>query len=144
MGSGIGRGGGAARGFWAEFRDFAFSGNLIQLAVAVVLGVAFKDLIDAIVTGLITPFIAAIGGNPDFSALSFTINGSRFRYGLVLDQLISFVIIALVLFVIVKAAVKVMGKKEAMLRPCDYCREDVSKTATRCPHCTSELAPQTA
>ncbi|MCU0308928.1 MAG: large conductance mechanosensitive channel protein MscL [Thermoleophilia bacterium] len=139
-----GRAGAAAgrgKGLWQEFKDFAFSGNLIQLAVAVVLGVAFKDLIDSFVAGFITPIIAALTGDANFSALTFSINGSQFRYGAFIDQLISFIIIALVLFFVIKGAAKVMAKKELTTRPCDFCTEDVSRSATRCPHCTSELSP---
>jgi large conductance mechanosensitive channel len=81
-----------------EFRDFILRGNVIDLAVAVVLGAAFGAVVTAFVSSFVTPLIAAIGGKPDFSALSFTINGSRFTYGAFLNVLISFLSIAAVIF----------------------------------------------
>ena len=68
-----------------EFREFILRGNLVELAVAVVLGTAFGAVITALVSSLITPLIAAVGGNPDFSDLSFTLNGSEFRYGVFIN-----------------------------------------------------------
>lgn len=81
-----------------EFRDFLLRGNVIDLAVAVVIGGAFGAVITAFVEGLLTPLIAAIFGQPDFSALDFTINESRFLYGTVLNAIISFVLIAAAIF----------------------------------------------
>jgi large conductance mechanosensitive channel len=84
-----------------EFREFVLRGNLVDLAVAVVLGTAFAAVIAALVADLVTPLIAAVGGNPDFSGLSFTINGSVFRYGHFLNALLTFLIIAAVVFFLV-------------------------------------------
>ena len=81
-----------------EFRDFVLRGNVIDLAVAVIIGLAFGAVVTALVKDLVTPLIAAIGGKPDFAALEFTINGSTFRYGDFLNAVISFVIIAAVVF----------------------------------------------
>ena len=84
-----------------EFRDFILRGNVVELAVAVVIGAAFGALVTAFVASFITPLIAAIGGKPDFSTLAFTINGSRFTYGLFFNALLSFLIIAAVIFFLV-------------------------------------------
>jgi large conductance mechanosensitive channel len=84
-----------------EFRDFILRGNVIDLAVAVVLGAAFGAVVTAFVGSFLTPLIAAIGGNPDFSALAFTINGSRFTYGEFIDALIAFLMIAAIVFFLV-------------------------------------------
>jgi large conductance mechanosensitive channel len=84
-----------------EFRDFILRGNVVDLAVAVVIGAAFGAVVSALVADLITPLIAAIGGKPDFSALQFTINGSTFKYGHFLNAVISFVILAAVIFFLV-------------------------------------------
>src|SRR3954464_15656150 len=84
-----------------DFRQFILRGNLVELAVAVVIGAAFGALVTTFVSSFVTPLIAAIGGKPDFSALAFTINGSRFTYGLFLNALISFLIIAAVVFFLV-------------------------------------------
>jgi len=81
-----------------EFRDFVLRGNVVELAVAVVIGAAFGALVTAFVASFITPLIAAIGGKPDFSDLAFTINGSRFTYGAFFNALLSFLIIAAVIF----------------------------------------------
>jgi large conductance mechanosensitive channel len=133
---------------WQEFKAFAFKGNLIDVAVAFVLGVAFAALMNATVSDLITPIIAAIGGQPDFSALSFTINGSKFAYGHWLNALITLLVTALVLFLIVRAVVRVQGllardepPPEPTLRRCPYCFETINVKATRCSHCTADVVP---
>jgi large conductance mechanosensitive channel len=84
-----------------EFRDFVLRGNVIDLAVAVVLGAAFGAVVTAFVGSFLTPLIAAIGGNPDFSGLAFTINGSRFTYGEFFNALIAFLMIAAIVFFLV-------------------------------------------
>jgi large conductance mechanosensitive channel len=82
----------------AEFREFILRGNVVDLAIAVVLGAAFGAVVTSFVANIITPLIAAIGGQPDFSALHFTINGSRFGYGSFINALIAFLVIAAVIF----------------------------------------------
>lgn len=84
-----------------EFREFVLRGNVIDLAVAVVIGAAFGAVISSFVANLLTPLIAAIGGKPDFSALSFSINGSNFGYGAFINAVISFLIISAVIFFLV-------------------------------------------
>ena len=81
-----------------EFREFILRGNLVDLAVAVVIGTAFTAVVNAFVKDIVTPLIAAIGGKPDFAALSFTINGSKFSYGHFFNAVVSFLIIAAVIF----------------------------------------------
>jgi large conductance mechanosensitive channel len=80
------------------FRDFLMRGNVIDLAVAVVIGVAFGAVVTAVVEGLLTPLIGAIGGVKDFSGATFTVNGSQFRYGLVINALISFILVAAAIY----------------------------------------------
>jgi large conductance mechanosensitive channel len=129
------------------FRDFILRGNVVDLAVAVVIGAAFGAIIEAFVKDLITPIIAAIGGQPDFNNISFTINNSRFLIGDFLNSVISFLIIAaLVYFFVVLPLNKLMTryKPEATPTPetnrdCPYCTSKIAKAATRCPHCTSEV-----
>ena len=89
------------RSVLAEFREFVLRGNLVDLAIAVVLGAAFGALVTSLVTNLVTPLIAAIGGKPDFSDLAFTINGSRFGYGAFFNALLAFLVIAAVIFFLV-------------------------------------------
>src|SRR3954469_15080289 len=83
------------------FRDFIMRGNVVDLAVAVVIGAAFKAVIDAVVADIITPVVAAIGGKQDFSALYFTVNGSKFKYGDLINQVISFLIVAAAIYFLV-------------------------------------------
>lgn len=89
-----------------EFKNFLFRGNLLDLAVAVVLGAAFTQVITALVEGILTPIIAAVGGQPNFSSLVLDVGDGEIRYGTFLDAVIGFVIVAAVMFVILKAASK--------------------------------------
>lgn len=130
------------------FRQFILRGNLVDLAVAVVIGAAFGAVVTALVADLITPIIAAIGGKPDFSGLSFTINGSHFKYGHFLNALLTFVIIAAVVyFFVVKPVAALLErfapKKEVgEQRTCPECLSDIPAAARRCAFCTAESAPQ--
>jgi large conductance mechanosensitive channel len=132
------------------FRDFILRGNLVDLAVAVVIGTAFGALVTALVKDLITPLIAAIGGKPNFSNLSFTINKSHFLYGDFLNAVITFVILAAVIyFVVVKPVAalleRLVPKKEiAPTRSCPECLSDIPNAARRCSFCSSEVVPVTA
>ena len=128
------------------FRKFLFRGNLIDLAVAVVIGVAFNAVIQALIADIITPLIAAIGGQPNFSSLSFTVNKSHFPYGSFFNALISFVIIAAVVYyLIVSPAAKITDlttrQKEATERDCPECLSSIPVKAKRCMYCTSEVPP---
>jgi large conductance mechanosensitive channel len=129
-----------------DFKEFLLRGNLVELAVAVVIGIAFAALIDAFVQDLITPLIAAIGGEQDFSALTFTINDSVFRYGHFLNQLISFLIIAAVVyFLVVKPVNALMTRRKTetpvddAVRECPECLSSIPAAAHRCAFCTTEL-----
>ena len=95
------------------FRDFILRGNVVDLAVAVVIGTAFGAVVTALVEGIITPLIAAVGGEPDFSALTFEINGSEFRYGAFLNALFSFLVIAAVVFFLVVKPVNALLSRVA-------------------------------
>jgi large conductance mechanosensitive channel len=96
-----------------EFKDFILRGNVIDLAVAVVIGAAFGAVVTSFVASFITPLIAAIGGKPDFSALAFTINGSRFTYGSFFNALLAFLIIALVIFLVIVKPMNALQKRAA-------------------------------
>ena len=130
------------------FRDFITRGNMIELAIAVVIGTAFTAVVTAVVADLITPLIAAIGGKPNFSGLYFTINHSKFLYGSFFNALITFLIIAAVVyFLIVAPMAKVMArfakKVEATTRDCPECLSSIPIAATRCMYCTTVVAPVT-
>ncbi|WP_150251736.1 large conductance mechanosensitive channel protein MscL [Nocardiopsis deserti] len=131
------------------FKKFLLQGNLVQLAVAVVIGAVFANLITAFTEGFITPLIGIFGGVPTFGDLYFEINGSRFLYGAFVDALISFLITAsIVYFFVVLPVAKVMERfvkaEEATTRECPHCCTEISKKASRCAHCTSEVVPETA
>jgi large conductance mechanosensitive channel len=129
-----------------EFRDFVLRGNVVELAIAVVIGAAFGALVTSFVASFITPLIAAIGGKPDFSALAFTINGSRFTYGAFFNALLSFLIIAAVIFFFVvkplnalMARLKPEPPLDRVTRPCPECLSDIPEEARRCAFCTAEV-----
>ena len=129
-----------------EFRDFVLRGNVVELAIAVVIGAAFGAVVAALVSSFITPLIAAIGGKPDFSALAFTINGSRFTYGVFLNALIAFLIVAAVIFFFVvrplnlrMARLKPEPAVDRVVRPCPECLSDIPEEARRCAFCTAEV-----
>jgi large conductance mechanosensitive channel len=131
-----------------QFRDFLLRGNVVDLAVAVVIGAAFGAVVTAFVSDFVTPLIAAIGGQPDFSALDFTINGSTFRYGHFINQLLSFLIIAAVVFFFVVVPVnQLMARRKTepevddTVRECPQCLSSIPRGARRCAFCTSEVAP---
>jgi large conductance mechanosensitive channel len=126
------------------FKAFLLRGNVVDLAIAVVIGVAFGAVITAFVKDLITPLIAALGGKPDFAGLYFTINKSRFLYGDFFDALIAFVIIAAVIYFFVVVPYTAMierSRKEPPADPttkkCTECLSEIPKDARRCAFCTS-------
>jgi large conductance mechanosensitive channel len=128
------------------FRKFVLRGNLVDLAVAVVIGTAFGALVTSLVKDLITPLIAAIGGKQDFSKLSFTLNKSTFAYGDFINALIAFVIVALVIYFFVVSPVArllafVQRNKEASERECPECLSEIPVKATRCMYCTAVVTP---
>ena len=101
-----------------DFREFILRGNLVDLAVAVVIGTAFGAVVAAFVKNIVTPLIAAIGGQPDFSALTFKINGSVFFYGAFINALLTFLIIAaVVFFFVVKPVNALMARRKAKEEP---------------------------
>jgi large conductance mechanosensitive channel len=130
------------------FRDFILRGNVVDLAVAVVIGAAFGSIVTAFVKDLITPLIAAIGGQPDFSTISFTINNSKFLIGDFINALFSFLLIATVVYFMIVLPINRLierFKPQANVttedtRDCPYCISPISKSATRCPFCTSQLS----
>jgi large conductance mechanosensitive channel len=130
-----------------EFRAFILRGNLVDLAVAVVIGTAFTAVVNAIVKDLITPLIAAIGGKANFGNLAFTVNGSRFAYGDFLNALLTFLVVAAVVFFLVIKPVNALldalrtePEVESPTRSCPECLSQIPRAASRCAFCTSEVA----
>jgi large conductance mechanosensitive channel len=130
------------------FREFMLRGNVIDLAVAVVIGAAFGAVVTALVKDLITPLIAAIGGTPDFSAVVVRVNGSRLLVGDFINALVSFVMIGGVVYFLVVAPVNALVARmnrgapppDPTTRKCGECLSEVPIAARRCAFCTSPLA----
>jgi len=132
-----------------EFRQFLLRGNPVDLAVAFVIGAAFGALVSALVADLITPLIAAIGGNQDFSNLTFTLNNSIFKYGHFINAIITFVIVAAVVFFFVVKPINALisrSRKEPpsdpTTRKCPECLSEIPIDARRCAFCTSQVPPK--
>jgi large conductance mechanosensitive channel len=131
------------------FRTFITRGNLIDLAVAVVIGTAFTAVVTAIVVDLITPLIAAIGGQPNFANLTFTVHKSTFRYGALFNALIAFLIIAAVVYYLIVAPMarittRFQRQTEVTTRDCPECLSTIPIAATRCMYCTVQVGPVSA
>lgn len=125
-----------------EFKQFLLRGNVVDLAVGVVIGAAFGTVITALVSDLLTPFIAAIAKVPDFSGLAFTINGSKFMLGHLINAIISFVLVATTIFFFVVKPMNILitrSKKGAPVDPttkkCKECLSEIPQEAKRCSHC---------
>ena len=126
-----------------EFKQFLLRGNVVDLAVALVIGIAFTALVTQFVESMITPLIAALFGEPDFSALTFTINDSTFSYGLLVNALIAFMAIAAAVFLFVVKPVNARSRTEEAADPttkkCTECLSEIPLEARRCAFCTAEL-----
>jgi large conductance mechanosensitive channel len=131
------------------FKKFLLRGNVVDLAVAVVIGAAFGAVVQALVKDLITPLIGAFGGVPDFSALFFTVNGSKFLIGEFINTLLAFVVIAAVVYYFVVLPVgRLIDRfapeqaKPAPTRECPYCLSKIPRAARRCAFCTADLTDE--
>jgi large conductance mechanosensitive channel len=130
------------------FRKFLMRGNIIDLAVAVVIGVAFNAVVQAVVNDMVTPLITALGGGKkkEFAKLSFSLHGSAFTYGAVINAVLSFLVIAAVVYyLIVAPAARLTAlanrNKAATDRQCPECTSTIPVAARRCMYCTAEVAP---
>lgn len=129
------------------FGRFLMRGNVIDLAVAVVIGGAFGAVVTALVKDLITPLIAAAVGKPDFSALAFTVNGSRFPIGDFTNAVVSFVLVAAAVYYFVVAPLNAVTERfkkpdaePVAMRECPECLSDIPAAAKRCKYCTATIA----
>lgn len=138
-------------GFISEFKKFILRGNVMDMAVGVIIGGAFQGIVSALTSDFITPLIAAVTGKTgeDGGVIvggTFTINGAVFNYGDFISAVLNFLIMAFILFCLIKGVNKIvsLGKKpEAPKAPttkkCPFCKSEIAIDATRCPHCTSQL-----
>ena len=134
--------------FIQGFKEFAIQGNVIDMAVGVIIGAAFKAIVDSLVADIISPIIGAFTGQ-DFSEKTFTIGGVQFGYGSFIMAVVNFIIIALILYIILSSFIKARETAEKLLnkekeevqttKTCPFCKSEISIEATRCPHCTSQL-----
>ena len=132
----------------AGFREFLMRGNVVDLAVAVVVGAAFGTLAEALTKDLLTPLIAAIVGKPDFSAIQFTVNNSKFLVGDFINAVIAFVLVAMAVYYFVVVPMSRLLPVNAAPAPppppptksCPECLSEIPLQARRCGHCTSQIA----
>lgn len=130
------------------FRKFIIRGNVVDLAIGVVVGAAFNSVVQALVKDLLTPLISAISGEPDFSKYMFTVNGSQFMYGDFLNAVISFVIIAASVYFFVVVPMNTLMARfrkdtdTPSTEPCPFCLTQIPVGAKKCAHCTADLRPQ--
>jgi large conductance mechanosensitive channel len=134
-----------------EFKQFVLRGNVVDLAVAVVIGVAFGAVVTALVADLITPLVAAIFGKPSFAGLSFEINKSTFLYGAFINAVFSFLVVATAIFFLVVKPLNMLAARRAAGEPqlaattreCPECLSEIPIAARRCAHCTSVVPATT-
>ena len=142
---------------WKEFRDFAMRGNVVDLAIGVIIGAAFGKIVSSLVNDVLMPPIGVILGQVDFSNLFLSLSGQHFasladakaagaatlNYGVFINNVIDFVIVAFVVFMVMKQVNRFTKKAEAEPAPatkeCPYCLSKIPLKATRCPQCTSEV-----
>ena len=129
-----------------EFREFISRGNVIDMAVGVIIGGAFTAIVNSLVNDMLTPLLGLLTGGVDFTTLSFGIGDAQFCYGSFLAAILNFLLVALVLFLLVKTINKMRDRKKAeeeaaapTTKVCPFCKTEIDLHATRCPHCTSEL-----
>jgi large conductance mechanosensitive channel len=125
-----------------EFKEFAMKGNVLDLAVGVIIGAAFGKIVSSLVSDIIMPMVGLLLGRVNFSTLAITIGSARIGYGVFLQTVVDFLIVAFVIFLMVKQANK-LRKNPVPAAPteklCSFCQLNVPIKATRCPHCTSQL-----
>jgi large conductance mechanosensitive channel len=141
----------AKKGFWAEFKDFVTKGNLVEIAVAFILGVAFGAAVKSFISDVIMPVIGALIGGRDFSNLGESYPSAQaareagaaaIYYGSFVNTVVTFLIVALVMFVLIKAVMRMRKPEEApapATKACPFCKMQTLLAATRCPYCTVEL-----
>jgi large conductance mechanosensitive channel len=129
---------------WNEFKKFVMRGNVLDLAVGVIIGAAFSGIVTSLVNDILMPLIGILTGGIDFSSQAIQVGSATVKWGSFVQNIINFIIIAFVIFLIVRAANKLMEHPEQQPKPpstkeCPYCKSTINILATRCPECTSEL-----
>src|SRR5436309_2041278 len=129
-----------------EFKKFLTRGNLVELAVAFIMGLAFAAVVTSFVNVILSVIAAIFGSSLTFDALTFSLNGTPIPYGAFLTAIVSFLIVAWALFLLVKTSLRLNPPAEEpkTTKPCDYCRTEIPIDAVRCPNCTSQLVTATS
>ena len=134
------------KAFITEFKKFVARGNVMDMAVGIIIGGAFTAIVTSLVNDILMPVLSLLTGGFDFSALCIVLgegeNAATLNYGSFIAAIINFLLISLVIFMLIKAINKLSAKKEeapAVTKECPFCKEQVAIKAVRCPHCTSEL-----
>lgn len=128
-----------------EFRDFIMRGNVLDLAVAVIIGTAFGRIITSLVNDILMPLIGLLMGGVDFTSLAFTVGEEQVLWGNFIQAIVDFLIVALIIFMIIKTVNSLVRKEKDVppeaptTKDCPYCYTTIPIKATRCPNCTSEL-----
>lgn len=130
--------------FIREFKEFAMRGNVLDMAVGIVVGGAFTAIVNSLVNDLINPLMGLLTGGRDFSAVSISVGNAQFMYGNFITAVVNFLLIAFVLFTLIKAVNRLRKPKDEPTPPkttksCPFCKTEIPIEATRCPHCTSVL-----
>lgn len=132
-----------AGGFLSEFKDFAMKGNVVDLAVGVVVGGAFGNIVSSLVADIIMPLVGKLIGDVDFSDLVINLGGDNvLKYGNFINNIIQFLIISFSIFIVIRQINKLTPKPEegpVTTKNCQYCLSEIAIEASRCPNCTSEL-----
>lgn len=134
--------------FMEEFKQFALRGNVVDLAIGVIIGGAFQSIVKSLTDNIITPLLSMVGGSKEVKGLAITLHGGAVMdFGAFISAVVNFLLMALILFLIVKGMNKLaqIGQKkeeeivEATTKTCPYCQSEISIRATKCPCCTSDL-----
>jgi len=142
-------------GMWSDFKKFIMRGNVLDLAIGFILGAAFGSIVTSLVNDIIMPPLGLLIGRVDFSNLFISLNGVSYpslaaakaagaptiNYGAFINTVISFLIVALAIFILIQQVNRIMPPAKANTKDCPFCKETISDEAVRCPHCTSELSP---
>ncbi len=126
---------------YSEFKEFALKGNAIDLAVGIVIGAAFNQVVNSLVGDILNPILSIFTGRVNFSGLKFSFFSHTMQYGLFLNTLINFVIVSFAVFLLVKQINRFRRRPQAMPteKECPFCKTNIPINAVKCPHCTSQL-----
>lgn len=123
-----------------EFKNFIEKGNVLDMAVGIIMGTAFTAIVNSVVKDLLMPIITGLTAGVDFQDLVVKVGGATLKFGNLINAIITFIIVAFVLFVILKSLNKIEPVSDKpTTKQCPYCKSEIPVSATRCPHCTSEL-----